>query len=204
MPEYTVTEALQQLKLITKKIQKLIDSTRFISTKTSDDKSNQNPVGDSVSNFQAINDLIARRTKIKSAIMVSNATTTVEIAGKQYTVAEVIAQKEFIAENTRLLDVLKRQYASAQDTVVRYNNARQAKIDGLIQTTFGREANNKASVDDIKNITEVYQKQYYIDVLDPLNTQVQIEKLEKEIDEFKSTCDYKLSYINAVTKINVE
>ena len=31
-----------------------------------------------------------------------------------------------------------------------------------------------------------------------------IRKLEKEIDEFKSTCDYKLSYINAVTKINVE
>ena len=48
-------------------------------------------------------DLISRRNKIKSAIIMSNAKTVVEVAGKQMTVAEAIDKKSSIEYEKELL-----------------------------------------------------------------------------------------------------
>jgi hypothetical protein len=202
--KYTITEALQELKLLTKRINRQIDDTVFVGCKRSEDKSNIDPVSDASKHFQSIQDLIDRRSKIKSAIMQSNANTKVEIANKVYTVSEVIAHKEYINEKEQLLERMKQQYSSTQEELIRYNNDRQRKIDQLIQTTFGRDSNNnKTSIDDIKNITDTYCKQYYIELVDPLKIKEKIESLQTEIDSFKNTCDFKLSYINAITTIEI-
>lgn len=199
--EYTITEALQECKLLTKRINKEIETTTFISAKRNEDK-HWEQCQDAPSIYQSIIDLINRRTKIKNAIILSNATTQVEIDGKYYTVAEVIAQKEYISEKENLLETLKRQYAHVQDEISRYQVNRQNKIDSLITTTFGRDS-SKSNIEDIKNITEVYQKQYNIELIDPLNLKDKISLLETEINNFTNTCDFKLSYINAITKISI-
>ena len=201
--EYTITEALQELKLLTKRINRQIDGQRFIDTKRSEDRNKVDETVNAQSAYQSITMLIARRAAIKSAIVVSNATTRVKIGEREYTVAEVITEKEYIKERERLLTVLKRQYAATQDEITRYNAMRQTKVDALITTTFGREANNKANPADIAAITDAYVKQYNIELVDPIKVADMIANLEKEIEEFKNTCDYKLSYINAVTKITV-
>jgi hypothetical protein len=202
--KYTITEALQELKLLTKRINKLTEDTVFVVSKRSDDRSNVDNTTNSIKNYQSIQDLIERRSRIKSAIMQSNSSTKVEIMNKIYTVSEVIAQKEYIQEQEELLRRMKEQYLIAQEDVIRYNNERQRKIDQLIQTTFGRDTNsNKTSVEDIKNITDTYCKQYYIDIIDPLKIKEKIEELENSIDSFKNTCDFKLSYINAITTIEL-
>ena len=203
---YTITEALQELKLLTKRINRHIDTTIFITTKRSDEKSLQNIndiTSEASSSFQSIQDLIKRRAYIKSLIMTSNATTKVDIAGKTYTVCEVIAHKEFIKEQEKLLETLKNQYVQAHEAITRFNSEKQRKIDSLIQTTFGRDSTSKSNIDDIKNITDTYNKQYFIDTIDPLDLKEKIQTLEKEIEEFKNTCDFKLSYINAITTITV-
>ncbi len=202
LKKYTITEGLQELKLLTKRINRLIEQTKFVTVRRSEDK-NFIDINDTPSNVQSIEDLIKRRAQIKSVIMQSNAVTKVEIANKTYTVSEVIAHKEFIKEQENYLEAMRYQYTIAQEEILRYNTERQRKIDTLLQTTFGRDSANKTSVDDIKNITDTYMKQYNIELIDPLKIKEKIDKLQNEIDEFKNTCDFKLSYINAVTIIEV-
>jgi hypothetical protein len=202
--DYTLTEALQELKLLTKRIDSTIRNTQFCGTLRSEDLKNKDLVcKDTVANFQSINDLIERRSKIKSAIMQANAVTSVEIAGKVYTIAEAISTKEFISEKQRLLETMINQRATTTNLITSYNNDRQRKIDALIISSFGRDSSQKNNSEDISSITDMYIKKNFVEFVDPLKVDEKIKELEKEIDEFKHQVDYKLSYINAITKITV-
>jgi len=204
--EYTITEALQELKLLTSRISKITNQSNFISTKRSEDTLDVDKFNKEASAaFQSINDLIERRAKIKSAIMQSNAVTTVEIAGKTYTVAEAISTKEYISDKKDLLQKLQLQKANTSTMVTNYNNDRQRKIDNLIERSLGRDITGKQNGDnsDIKTITEMYTKKNYIELLDPIKVDDKIKALEEEIENFQHQVDYKLSYINAITKITV-
>ena len=202
--DYTLTEALQELKLLTKRIESTIRNTQFCGTLRSEDLKNKDLVcKDTVANFQSINDLIERRSKIKSAIMQANAVTSVEIAGKVYTIAEAISTKEFISEKQRLLETMIGQRATTTNLITSYNNDRQRKIDALIISSFGRDSSQKNNSEDISSITDMYIKKNFVEFVDPLKIDEKIKELEKEIDEFKHQVDYKLSYINAITKITV-
>ncbi len=207
--EYTITEALQELKLLSSKIEKLTTTTRFVCCVKSEDNVDPSTVlKDSSSNFQSILDLMERRAKIKAAIMQSNATTTIEIGNKTYTVAEAISTKEWTQDKKRLIDHLVSQKANVSNEVIRYNSDRQRKIDVLIERSLGtvntgtnRSSNNYS--DDIKAITEMYTKKNYIEIVDPIKVDDQIKKLQDELDSFVHTVDFKLSYINAITKIMI-
>ena len=64
------------------------------------------------------------------------------------------------------------------------------------------------SNDDLVKLERTLQlqlsaKQYYIELVDPLKIKEKIESLQTEIDSFKNTCDFKLSYINAITTIEI-
>jgi hypothetical protein len=204
--EYTITEALQELKLLTSRINKVTNQSQFIGTKRSEDNTDAEKFNrEALASFQSINDLICRRAKIKSAIMQSNAITTVDIAGKTYTVAEAISTKEYISDKENLLERLKQQKANSAMSVTNYNSDRQRKIDNLIERSLGRDITGKQGSDnsDIKTITEMYTKKNFIELLDPIKVDDQIKILEEEIENFKHQVDYKLSYINAITKINV-
>ena len=202
--EYTITEALQELRLLSSRINKAINQTKFIGAWKSEDSTAIDRVcPDATAAFQSVNDLIERRARIKAAIMQSNASTTVEIGGKMYTVAEAISTKEYINDRKELLDTLKQQKAEVMETVVSYSTERQRKIDNLIERSFGREGAQKQNPEDIKAISEMYMKKNVIAVVDPIKIDDQIKRLEEEIDLFVHSVDHRLSYINAVTKITI-
>lgn len=206
--EYTITEALQELKLLTSRISKITNGSNFVSTKRSEDNLDADKFNkEAAAAFQSINDLIERRANIKSAIMQSNAVTTVEIAGKTYTVAEAISTKEYISDKKDLLQKLQFQKANTATMVTNYNNDRQRKIDNLIERSLGRDITGKVSSNgdnsDIKTITEMYTKKNFIELLDPIKVDDKIKALEEEIENFQHQVDYKLSYINAITKITI-
>jgi hypothetical protein len=206
--EYTITEALQELKLLTSRISKITNGSNFVSTKRSEDNLDADKFNkEAAAAFQSINDLIERRANIKSAIMQSNAVTTVEIAGKTYTVAEAISTKEYISDKKDLLQKLQFQKANTATMVTNYNNDRQRKIDNLIERSLGRDITCKVSSNgdnsDIKTITEMYTKKNFIELLDPIKVDDKIKALEEEIENFQHQVDYKLSYINAITKITI-
>jgi molybdopterin synthase catalytic subunit len=61
----------------------------------------------SKADYQSINDLITRRNRLKSAIILSNATTKVKIGDTVLTVAEVIERKQSLKYYKTLFDKLK-------------------------------------------------------------------------------------------------
>jgi len=93
MSSLTITRALVELKTLNSRINKIVDYTTFIMYKTKS-KNSHYAEDDfrktATSEFQSFNDLVARRDKIKNAIMMSNMTTMVEIAGKKMTVAHAV------------------------------------------------------------------------------------------------------------------
>lgn len=204
MVTYTILESLSELKLIKERINKRVSSTTFVSVWKSDENKNKDTIcADAKSQFQSVQALLKRRSQIKAKIMQSNATTKVQIGGIEYTVAEAIAVKEMIAEHRMFLDTLKMQHARALRSVDDYNSDRQRRIDSLLDRNFSKDS-GKANADDIRTITEMYQKKYYIEMVDPLEIAKEIERLEEYIQTFESNVNTKLAHSNAVTTIEVD
>jgi hypothetical protein len=148
-----------------------------------------------------LNDLIKRRNKIKNAIVISNSTTPVEIAGVKMTVSEAILYKDIIQHKKNLLDVLKIQ---KQQCVVEYEQHKQRvqiKVDENIKIICG--ANSKPDPSTIQTVTDGITKRDPIEMLDPLKLEHEIKELETSIENFTANVDYVLSESNALTKIVV-
>jgi hypothetical protein len=203
MVELTILEALSELKLIKQRINKQMQNILFVDFwKSEEGKAKELICTDTKAKFQSIQDLIKRRSVIKAKIMQSNATTEVSIGGVKYTVAEAIAMKDMIRDHKELLEKMKTQRAKALEYLEDYNRDRQRKIDNILDRNFSKDS-GKANAEDIRTITEMYQKKYYIEMIDPLNLAAEIEKLDEFISTFENSVDTKLSHSNAVTTITV-
>ena len=99
-----VTQALNELKTISNRIDRAIRNAKFITASKTVDKNAAPGVSketfktDAIASMQSIRDLIDRREKIKAGIIASNAVTEVEIAGEKMTVARLLIPR--IALNT--------------------------------------------------------------------------------------------------------
>ena len=155
------------------------------------------------SSYQSVKDLIANRAKIKSAVVQSNAVTTVEIAGDTYTVAEAIERKNSIRYDKALLDEMKSQYAKITDMVTKENNRVDAQVDKMLETFLGKDSEKKVSETDLSTISDPYRAKNEWELIDPLNLYEKIQTLESAIDAFEADVDVRLSISNSVTYIEV-
>ena len=162
MRKISITEALNELKLYDSKISKAIGNAKLVGAA----KKSSNKVGvvtketfieKSKTSYQSITDLIENRNALKSAIVKSNATTEVEIAGKKMTVAEAIERKNSIQYEVDFLTEMKRQYAVSTDTVNKENKKVDSKVDELLQTLVGKDSDKKISKEDQENIEKPYR-----------------------------------------------
>lgn len=203
----TVAKALNELKLLDSRISRKINEsilagftvgkkvmTGFNSVEEIEQRAK--------SDFQSVNDLIERRNKIKSAVVVSNATTSVEISGKIYTVAEAIELKTSIEYKKHLLNRMKNTYAQYVNHVDNTNQAVKNQLDRHLETLFGKEGKTKVSESD--DIVKSYMEQNEAKFIDPINLKTAIEKLTNEIEEFESNVDYELNRSNVITEIEIE
>jgi hypothetical protein len=204
--ELTVTRALSELKLLDKKIAKHIDSANFttvISKKNRHLVNQEQFTDNSKANYQSLDDLITRYNKIKSAIILSNSTTNVKLGANTLKVAEVIERKQSLHYKKRLLEQLKRNREASNTTIQIYNQQLEANLQQLLETSFGKTSNNKTNVDDIENISKAYRDNNQSSILDPINIDSKIKKLEEEIDEYDQEANFVLSESNALTKITL-
>ena len=200
----TITRALVELKTLNSRINKIVDYTTFIMYKTKSKNCHyaEDDFKQSVtSEFQSFNDLVARRDKIKNAIMMSNMTTMVEIAGKKMTVAQAVEFKTTIGYKTLLLETLIKQRQQVTIDTETHKQKVQAKIDDNVRIICGKDSKPDANV--IQTVSDGIAKGDPIDVFDPLNLDAVIKTLEKEIEDFSANVDYVLSESNALTKIEV-
>lgn len=203
-----VTQALNELKLLDARIRKSINFNHFVaSARTASDTVNGKTKAEfeeSVkANFDSINDLIDRRTKIKQAIILSNAQTKVTFDDKEYTVAELIDMKSSITYQEQLLVTLRSEYDDCSRDVNRNNEIMQGKIDKLIETSIGTEKKKSDDNSDIESITTIYRKNNEHSLVDPINVLEKIEALEKYIMNFKSNVDSILQISNCTTFIEI-
>jgi len=195
----SITRALAELKVLQKRIDKLNDTSLFITTVVSG-RPFASGIEDAQSNWASLNDLIRRYETLKFAILNSNASTRVKIGHRTYTVTEAIAQKECIKQQQTILENLKRQFNDVQNFITNNDVQTKDKLDRLLEINFKER---KTSEDDIRIIREAYLKSNEVKVIDPLDLKTVISSMEISVEEFLKDVDFILSESNAITQIEV-
>lgn len=212
MSTMSITRALVTLKTLNSQIESAIASGKFVS-RTIGKNQFRKVFGstDSVeamsakiqSSFDTVDGLIARRTRIKSAIVLSNATTKVTVLGQEMTVAECIDLKSTVEFRKIYLSVLRAQLAREMVDVEKANAVLQAGIDTSMNAIYGSEK-TKVTEDAYKQVSNPQKEQKEAELLDPLRIETKIQALSDEILQLESELDFLLSEHNSRTTIEVD
>lgn len=207
--EMTVHEALAELKVLAARIDKEINKATFVATNK---HSNSKIDGKTIKEYeegmkadlQSINDLIARRSAIKRAVVLSNAQTEITIKDDKrelkMTVAEAIEYKAVgIAEKQHLLDRITKQFLNAQYVLKSHVESIEKEANEHIRQTFGSKDN--IDVKAMESVKKTYIDANTIDLIDPNKVEDVIKNLSAEIDFFNSKVDAAISVSNATTII---
>lgn len=208
----TITRALVQLKKLNSQIDAAINSGKFVS-KTVGKNQFRKVVGtnDSVesmsakiqASYDSVDALIEYRSKIKSAIVLSNASTYVRVLGKDITVAECIDLKSTLEFRQNYLQVLHISLARELTDISKANELLDKSIELSMNTIYGSEK-GKVTEDSYKAVANPQKEQKEYSILDPMKIESKIEKVTKEIEELSSELDFLLSESNARTAITIE
>ncbi len=205
--EISITKALRELKTLDARITKKVKETTFVTSK----KSNENIRGyRTVEDFekevketvQSVNDLITRRKNLKKAIVESNATTTVEIAGVKMTVADAIERKKFIEVEKTLLKKMSIDFAQAQTNLEVKNEQAQLRLDNQLSGMISKEG--KTDLTAVEGFKTLFWGTEKTVLIDPINISEVIKRLQVDIETFEQDVDVALSEVNARTNITLE
>ena len=114
------------------------------------------------------------------------------------TVSDAINRKNNIDKEEELLRALKINYRDALEEVERKNEKLEDRIDTL------RENDKKNDIDKQNNYYDSMRENESWSLIDPLNMREYIEKMEDDIETFKSEVDFVLSTSNAKTVIKID
>jgi len=204
----SITRALVELKTLEKRINKKIATSIFIAAERNGELF-KSPLGTNVKNFVenakakfgSINSLIDNYRRIKKAIINSNAVTKVKINNVEMTVAEAIEKKNSINFQKYLLAHLKEQFGAVNMLTEKENNRVQERLDKLVETNLGKDIKTNSA--DYEAIAKPFLKNNKVNIVDPINIQTVIAKIEEEIENFEREVDFVLSESNARTEITV-
>lgn len=216
MAKMSIHRGLKELKLLGKRIEKAITGYHFVSMrKNAAVAVNGVPVVEIeatlVSNYQSVMDLIARRAKIKRAIVLSNAGVpegtelrVVTVGKYKMTVAEAIEYKNSIIFEMQLLEQLRAQYSRTLRTIESENMKAESLFNDNVSRMFGPESKQKLGVDEIANLRKQLYDPNECVIIDPLKIKDIIDKMDQDIDLFMTDVDSVLSEENATTFIDVD
>lgn len=204
--KFSVAGALIELKLLEKRISRASSST-FLTLKRGKDLpagyKEESELEKVISaNYQSAKDLIKVRNAIKSAIVISNATTEVMVGTQKMTVAEAIERKASIHYEHTLLASLKNQYANVSNELTRYNNNVKGKADQMAEAFLGRDQEQSVK-DDAKAYGDSYYQANEGKLIDPIGILKAITELEESIEEFEANVDLALTTSNAKTEFEI-
>lgn len=199
--QMSISQALVELKLLKSRIKKCMDAD-FVAVKT---KTKAIDVADftktSKATLQSYKDLLNRYNVIRSKVVVSNATTRVNIAGKEYTVAEAVERKRSIEMETEMLTELRTQFRKAQNDVEAHQRQQQERLDKLLLQELGKDS--KTNVEVVDALSESFLKNNKAELIDPLGLQEVINAMDKSIQDFETNVDWVLSESNGRTVITL-
>lgn len=216
MEKLTLHRVLSELKTIDDRIKKAIDGLDLVAVlrgtrvNTSSGIGSNSPKTEAEfievakSEYQSANDLIKRKFALRSALMKANSSTVVTINGKEYTITEAIEMKDQIERQKALLTKMKKCQVNAAavfDTVT-------DQTDKDFERMLNAQISNLTNKSDIAKVREDYSAVFYnqnkVSMIDPIEIDKSIKKLEAEINEFIVNVDSALSEVNATTVVEIE
>jgi len=208
MTKMTVHEALCEIKVADKRIEKAIQECAFCAAnKESSPKVNGVPVKefeDEVKNkFKSIQDLIARTEKIKAALSLSNAKTKIQINGEKMTVAEAIYMMQYGIKNKQaVLTAMTRALKNARN-IIEYENGERLddRLDKYIQSVYGSK--EKVAAEELDKASKDFKARNEFKLVDPIGIVDKIAALTEEIDKFQAAVDSAIQISNATTYIEI-
>ena len=204
MAKMTVHEALCEIKVADKRIEKAIQECAFCeANKEISPKIN----GITVAEFEndvKINDLIKRNESIKKALSLSNAKTVITVNGKEMTMAEAIYMMQYgIIHKEQQLKAMNQALGKARQKIETENGARlEERLDKFIQATYGSK--EKVSAEELDKASKDFKARNEFRLVDPINICEKITALMDEIDKFKASIDAAIQISNATTYIEIE
>jgi len=198
----SITQALSELKLLRKRIDTVTNSAVFTTVKRSNDLTDATKFAtQATASYQSFTDLMRRYNTLKSAIVVSNATTKVTIGGIEYTVADAVERKRSIEMEHNLLSTMKAQYTATKNEFERHQLAEQQRVDRLLTTELAKDS--KTSVDIVQQLTATFLAQNKATLLDPLSLADKIAEITRSLEDFETQVDYCLSESNGRTLVPI-
>ena len=205
----TVHKALAELKIIDDRIITSINDGVFcVANKHSNNKINGVTLDEykdvMKGNYDKATDLIKRRNAIKRAVVLSNATTKVNINGVEYTVAEAIEMKNHGVEFDEMLyKELNNQYYGAQSVIKRQNgDDLEKRAEQYVIGIYGSKE-GKTNTDDFEKTKRDFITANSYELVDPIKILDKINALEENIASFRAEVDAVLSTSNAITEIEI-
>ena len=206
----TVHKALAELKVLDKRIRSAISEVTYVTcAKKSNTKIGGVPIEDYerdiVSKYQKVNDLIARQSAIKRAVVLSNATTKVVVCDIEFTVAEAIEMKtRGVQFKKELMRKLSRDFAKAKSTTDHENSILvDARADEYVRNMYGN-SDMKGLSEDAKKTRDDFIEAQTMRLVDPIDVSAEIDKLDDWISKFDAEVDSALSVSNAITELTIE
>ena len=214
----SVSKALKQLKLLSKRIIDVLDDdfgdryspiANFVTVQQGKKNVGKNTTVEEFkeqakANWDKVMDLIERRKKIKSKVALSNATTYVTVNGKQMTVAEAIEYKNSIDFEKRLLNILRGELNVADDALNNNNIAIEKRLEAHLKNLFGEGKDRTATDMEIEAATKGFLERFEWKIVEGIDVKKKIENLQKTIEEFESDVDDIINTSNVETKIVLE
>ncbi len=210
MAEMTVQRALNELKIIDERLSKRLAEFVVIGTKKVSE-ARVVETRESIVEFEnrakgvldSVDGLLKRQQELKHAIMTSNATTMIEVAGKTYSVMTAIDRKRTIENEKLVVRHMRDALARAEYKVNQENDKMESYIQRQTNAMAGGDLSSKKD-DYIIAFEKSYREQNSWDLVDPLKLRDLIEQREQEISMFELEIDTALTVSNAITKIEIE
>lgn len=210
MAEMTVQRALNELKIIDERLSKRLTEFVVIGTKKVSE-ARVVETRESIVEFEnrakgvldSVDGLLKRQQELKHAIMTSNATTMIEVAGKTYSVMTAIDRKRTIENEKLVVRHMRDALARAEYKVNQENDKMESYVQRQTNAMAGGDLSSKKD-DYIIAFEKSYREQNSWDLVDPLKLRDLIEQREQEISMFELEIDTALTVSNAITKIEIE
>lgn len=216
-----VTQALDERDLLKKKIVSAISKSKLVAVKKPEGKNIENYSRvsveefekDATADYQSIRDLISRYERLDSAILLSNATTTLSVASVEMTRAAAINLRRSMTSDDgtdfkgRLIDEIKFQLNKANmeinKTIMTADRQREQMIANLTsKSTSGndKEKSDNISVDALENVNKYCDGLVY-KLVDPIDAEETLKKLEFEREQLISNIESAIKISNATTYV---
>ena len=202
----SIIRALDEVLVLDKRIEKKTQEATFIAMFSKKNRQTLVPQQfqhAAQADWQSIQDLIHRRNAIKAAILASNATTHVTVAGERLTIAEVIERKKSLTLQTQLLARMKTQRESVVRAIEANNMQMDSELQKLLEIHFGKGGSSRSSTNDVEEISKSFRESNSAKLLDPIGIDSKIKEMEEYIEQFQREIKFILSESNAITKVYV-